>query len=188
MPKTTRRLIWSRSGTMTGKFGPCAVCGNLTNDFRGMDEVEWSSSTVRDMFVAADDSTSNSNEGSSDGSGSSTPTGAIAGGVVGGVAGVAAIGSIIFFLLRRRLRRPDAAELPSSSVPQELPPKRNDGSPMSEMGASSNGPSELPTSPENTRYELEAVGPKPELTGDYSQNPEARSSLERNSQRLSPTH
>lgn len=155
-----------------------------------MDEVEWSNDAVRDMFVDPNAESKNptDNGGSDDNSNSSdsaTPTGAIAGGVVGGVAGLAIIGGLIFFFLRRR-RNTNAAELHStpyqgsSSLHQPLPSKYHDGSsPMSGMENSSNGMSELPTSTDNTRYELDASGPKPELSGDYSQSPEGRSSLQR---------
>lgn len=161
-----------------------------------MDEIDWSSDAVRDMFVdseaASDNPTdndnnnsegeSNSGDNSSDDSGSSTPVGAIAGGVVGGVVGLAAVGGIIFLLLRRR-RKPKAAELHSTpeqttpSMHQALPPKYHEATtpPTSGMATSNNGLSELSTAQENARYELDASSPRMELSGDYSQSPEGHS-------------
>lgn len=155
--------------------------------------VEWSSDAVRDMFVDPDGASSNptdpnagidppgGNDNSDSNNSSSTPTGAIAGGVVGGVAGLALIGGLIFFLIRRKRKSTPTAELPvtpshTSPSPgmaqhQSLAPKYEGPSPM---GTSSNGRSELATSPETSRYELDAGGPMMELTGDYCQSPEGR--------------
>lgn len=183
-PATTRRRTSSSSGTTTGKYQARSLAVFEANELRGMEDMEWSSDTVRDLFVdpdagsknpTEDDSSESPPSNDSDSSSSSTPTAAIAGGVVGGVVGLAVIGGVIFLLLRRR-RRSEAAELsatphpPFSSMDQPLPGKYHDrSSPMSGMATSSGGVSELPSTQENSRYELEGENLRTELSGDYSQ-------------------
>lgn len=48
---------------------------------------------------------------------SSTNTGAIAGGVVGGIVGAAALGALLFFLIRRRKRQPKEPSESQASNP-----------------------------------------------------------------------
>ena len=149
---------------------------------------------MRELFVDPDTASENPTEDDSskrppsddsDSSSSSTPTAAIAGGVVGGVVGLAVIGGVVFLLLRRR-RRSEAAELsatpqqPFSSPHQPLPGKYHDrSSPMSGMASSSGGVSELPSTQENSRYELEGENTRTELSGDYSQGTQGMSSGQR---------
>ncbi|KAL2208096.1 hypothetical protein CC79DRAFT_1384561 [Sarocladium strictum] len=105
----------------------------------GMEDVEWSSDGVKNVFGSMKvniASTSEPSESSSsntpqetntqeadsdeDSGGSSTPTAAIAGGVVGGVAGLAIIGGLIWFCCRRRRTRSPKPDPSGAPLPAEM--------------------------------------------------------------------
>ncbi|KAK3292152.1 uncharacterized protein B0H64DRAFT_364844 [Chaetomium fimeti] len=83
-------------------------------DDNTLDEVDWSSTEIQNLFVAASASatatntdttpppTGNPTASPTPTPSTTTPIGAIVGGVIGGIAGLAAIGLAAWFLLRRR--------------------------------------------------------------------------------------